>query len=185
MAYATAARTVATNMGPRLINALVKPVATAKRVNAMPSFTNLLSSIVRNFCKTGSRNKATSDVCKPDIGIIVYGENHGELTEHISDAYWSLKDSQVILTNLGSQWSRGWLNNHRGVGQACFNTSKGSGYQCDEYPFASTVQGGEDNYIEGNVSIRAINQRDNSSGGQLLGGFIVKEGFLKAKNLSY
>ena len=64
MSYAMAGRTLATNIGPRLLNSLVKPVATAKRVNSMPSFTNLLSSTIKNFCKTGSKNKAKSDVCK-------------------------------------------------------------------------------------------------------------------------
>lgn len=181
MSYAMAGRALATNIGPRLLNSLVKPVATAKRVNSMPSFTNLLSSTIKNFCKTGSKNKAKSDVCKPDIGVIVYGQPHNELTEHISDAYWTLKYPQVVLKNRGSQWSRSWLNNHRGVGQACFNTRKGSGYQCDEYPFASTVQGGENNYIQGNVSIRAINQRDNSSGGQLLGDLYNEGGVSQGK----
>ncbi|RYE16392.1 MAG: hypothetical protein EOP51_25880, partial [Sphingobacteriales bacterium] len=117
--YATAARTAATNVGPRLINSLVKPVAASKRVNAMPSFTNLLYSVVRHFCMTGAKKNKISDRCKPDMGLIVYGEPHDELTEHISDAYGSLNYPQVILKKRSDDHDRTWMDNYRGAGQAC------------------------------------------------------------------
>ncbi|MDK4679970.1 NucA/NucB deoxyribonuclease domain-containing protein [Kingella negevensis] len=43
------------------------------------------------------------------------------------------------------------------------------GYDCDEYPFASSYEGGSLNYKAGRVSLRAISATDNQSGGGLLG----------------
>jgi hypothetical protein len=176
MNYAMAGRTLATNIGPRLLNSLVKPVATAKRVNSMPSFTSLLYNVVKRYCVTGSRNRRISDKCKPDMGLIVYGQPHNELTEHISDAYWTLMDPRIVLTKRDGEYDRTWLNDYRGIGQFCENTQLGSGRECDEYPFASTDEGGKANFTQGNVSIRGIKQRDNSSGGQLLGQLYSKGG---------
>ncbi len=52
-------------------------------------------------------------------------------------------------------------------GGAC---NGGSGTQCDEYPFASTLEGGQFN----SVSLRSVNGSQNAGAGAQLGWFYTK-----------
>nr|WP_269917976.1 NucA/NucB deoxyribonuclease domain-containing protein [Alteromonas sp. PRIM-21] len=46
-----------------------------------------------------------------------------------------------------------------------------SGNDCDEYPFASTREGGPVNYAAGKVSLRPVFSGHNQAAGRKLGGF--------------
>jgi len=53
--------------------------------------------------------------------------------------------------------SRNWLSNKNKVDTTICPVPHGTvSQQCDEYPFNSSEEGGEDNYIAGNVSIYLV-----------------------------
>jgi RHS repeat-associated protein len=94
--------------------------------------------------------------------VIVFGKDKGEAAKHMSDAL----DAGMprILNNREDPHPRDWWKKY-GV---CLNATRSNGLDCDEYPFARVDQGGEKNWLDGNVSLKALNLSDNRSVGNLL-----------------
>ena len=61
-----------------------------------------------------------------------------------------------VVTRGAKSWPRGWLKNHKGPGKRC-DKSSSSGYECDEYPMAIHVEGGEHN----SPSLKSVNAGQN------------------------
>jgi hypothetical protein len=65
--------------------------------------------------------------------------------------------------------SRGWIY---GKDECRGTTGQASGLDCDEYPFASTEQGGGSNYRGGaGVSLKPVRADHNQAAGRMLGRF--------------
>ena len=57
----------------------------------------------------------------------------------------------------------------RNASDAC--KRRRSGQQCDEYPYAAVIEGGEGNYFDGNVSLKLVSGSDNGSQGARMRAF--------------
>ncbi len=103
--------------------------------------------------------------CNPDFPIFILGDDYNEVRDHVGDAIRDGKPS--MLTKREPAYSRNWLTSQKGTGKPCSNAS---GTQCDEYPFASTIEGGGGN----DVSLRSVNSGQNLGAGAQLKWFYTK-----------
>jgi RHS repeat-associated protein len=101
--------------------------------------------------------------CRSPINIFFLGAEHDEHTRHASDAI-SQGYSPLLRRKPGMPHDRGWLVPLKAPGQICEDTTRAIGYDCDEYPFAATEEGGE----FGMVSLRPVYNWDNQQGGNAL-----------------
>ncbi|ABC28911.1 Rhs family protein [Hahella chejuensis KCTC 2396] len=108
------------------------------------------------------------DKCNAGIPILIYGAQLGELTQHVYDA--QMYGKTPVLSKLVEEHSRTWLQKR----PECDGNSPT--VHCDEYPFAISEQGGEENYNRGGVSLRLINGSNNCAGGACLKHFFKKCG---------
>jgi len=97
------------------------------------------------------------------------GVPHSESRDHVADTQLN-KIWHSALTISETSHKRGWwtrpdLQSHANNG--CKRGGSPSRH-CDEYPFASTREGGEAGFRAGNVSLRLISGRDNTSAGNLV-----------------
>ncbi len=103
--------------------------------------------------------------------VIFYGSDVIQVTDHI-DAAQAEKGITPILTKLSGRQESSWARSQ----EECFGrTWLGSGLECDEYPFAVAAEGGRKHYPEG-VSLRPLNQMQNSRAGQKLRWFFNRCG---------
>lgn len=103
--------------------------------------------------------------CKPDFPMYIVGDDYYEIRDHIGDAINDGKPSMLSRKTPG--YSRGWLESRKGLGKPCTNAP---GTQCDEYPFASSIEGGAAN----DVSLRSVDAPQNSGAGSQLRWFYTK-----------
>ncbi len=112
--------------------------------------------------------------------LLVVGEDFPESQLHIFDAQTNggsqLRPiSPVVSYKPGANSSRSWLTSAKWVGSdgPCLGGRKkgrvGATQDCDEWPFATTYQGGKRNYKRGRVSQRPIESWDNQGSGRLWG----------------
>jgi RHS repeat-associated protein len=106
------------------------------------------------------------------INIWFGGVDTPETTAHIRDAIIS-NPRWLLLHYIRPGHDRGWWNlaRHR-HDQRCGKgiTGGNTGKDCDEYPFASALQGGESN----NPSLRAVTSSDNQKNGRQLWRFLSR-----------
>nr|WP_295770559.1 RHS repeat-associated core domain-containing protein [Rhodoferax sp.] len=102
--------------------------------------------------------------CKPDYPIFILGDDYDEVRSHVGDA---MGDGKPSMLSASHRQPDSWLRKHKGPGKPCSNAP---GTQCDEYPFGSSMEGGE----FGNVSLRSVNASQNSGAGSQLGWFYTK-----------
>lgn len=150
--------------GQTLIQPLIAALSTGQTTaQASVSVIGLVTTAAK-YCKN-------NDSCKPKFPILIYGLNHGELTDHVYDAITGEGSTGVPLPNvlkyIKPKNSRTWLNKTSICNTQARNIH-GKDADCDEYPFASSHQGGKTN----SVSLRLIDPTDNRSGGRLLGGML-------------
>lgn len=67
----------------------------------------------------------------------------------------------------GAGHKRGWYNKY----YPCNRGVKGDKLSCDEYPFASTLNGGHANYLNDSVSLQLLPQHESDRQRELLGKF--------------
>ena len=97
------------------------------------------------------------------IPAIIWGLEFGQTTIHnykalhgegnTSDRYESLPIQPILpifTYKKGGRNSYAWYN----VKQPC--KSRPKGMVCDEFPYATTVEGGKDNYVKGKVSLASV-----------------------------
>lgn len=111
---------------------------------------------------TGLALSASSRQRDRFIGVpyIVFGREFEEHAQHIQDAQMgngSNFSQAPFALNRSPTWPRGWYNVDSVVecnraARARYSESRA----CDEYPFASTRQGGPANYMLGSVSLRLL-----------------------------
>jgi len=104
--------------------------------------------------------------------IVVIGSNmHPESQEHIRDAAVGRGSNGVPIPLLikykkGANKNRGWL----GRTLECRGKTGGvTGKDCDEFPFATSANGGQSAYKRLQVSLRPISSCDNQCAGRLWG----------------
>jgi hypothetical protein len=106
--------------------------------------------------------------CKLKVPILVVGSETPETSQHILDAQLgdgsSLMHSPFWLTRKSPPHSRSWLRNNTD----CATKVRGV-TSCDEYPFASTEEGGVSNRAR--VSLRPVPVGEQSRQGGLLSAF--------------
>lgn len=91
--------------------------------------------------------------------MFILGDDYPTVRDHVGEA---LEDGYPsTLSRRSPSWPRGWLNSHKGAGKAY---DGGSGTQCDEYPWAASMEGGE----FGAVSLKSVDQKDNGGAGSQL-----------------
>jgi hypothetical protein len=99
------------------------------------------------------------------IPVIIWGNDLPETTRHQFDALTfsgNTFDNPTGATGQSNfigpvlirtaRYPGRWYNSY----PPCQGRSPGDGKICDEYPYATTLQGGRDNYLKGNVSIRLV-----------------------------
>jgi RHS repeat-associated protein len=95
----------------------------------------------------------------------------GDDTSSVRDHVGGVLSDRIGLSNLSRAPSHGhWYSAYIGPGLPC---SGAAGTQCDEYPFNATNEGGPDNYPD-SVSLKSVDQPDNSRAGGYLGAFYTK-----------
>jgi hypothetical protein len=101
-------------------------------------------------------SKAGRSECDPEINIFIVGDDNSEVQQHIGEAIADLKPP--MLSRASTAHDRDWIDAFRGPGKAC---SGAAGTDCDEYPFAASMEGGQ----FGNVSLKSVNASQNRSVG--------------------
>lgn len=107
-------------------------------------------------------SNAGQNKCRPQFAIFLIGDDNAEVRDHVGDALMDGRPS--MLSRRSPPWSRSWLRAHKVPGGAC---PGGSSTDCDEYPWAASMEGGPFN----NVSLRSLNASQNRSVGGHLGAF--------------
>jgi RHS repeat-associated protein len=109
---------------------------------------------------------------KPNVQgfpYVVWGSEYQDIFQHDYDALHGKGDtknppgkSPAFLAHIRPGWDRSWLRTL---------IKDANGYDRDEYPYASTAQGGRFNYETNIVSVRLTNKRLNRMQGRNLGRF--------------
>ncbi len=100
--------------------------------------------------------------CRASIPLLFLGQDHFEQTRHVWEAQTQMGLPSVLNRVQRYNWSPSSQKECAG------KTKKGSGLECDEYPFGSSHQGGLQNYKIGRVSLKPISSSDNSKAGNKL-----------------
>lgn len=149
---------------------------------AIPSYTSILTrsviataALTRGSLNVGDKSAIMArtiqrcmngdDDCKSDVNIFVVGDDTSEARDHIGDA--QSVGYPAILNRISPPHDRAWLRKFKGPGKIC---DGGYGTDCDEYPYASSHQGGPNGF----VSLRSINSYQNQHSGRLLAQFYRK-----------
>jgi RHS repeat-associated protein len=126
-------------------------------------------------CRPTDLNSAGLTQCRMrGLPVIRYGQDVLELTEHIKFAQEQMVPHLAgVLHYRKPGRSRDWLGRKakKRAGQPCYGPT--TSQQCDEYPFAASMQGGELNYDAGFVSLKLINGVHNMAGGGRFGTFVL------------
>ncbi|MEJ2754521.1 MAG: RHS repeat-associated core domain-containing protein [Gammaproteobacteria bacterium] len=131
------------------------------------------------FGATGALLKSEVKKCYTSKGkrcllpnIVVIGSSkHPESQNHIQDAITGNGSNGAPIPALvtykkSANKDRSWIRQTR----ECKNkTGKGTGLDCDEFPFATSVNGGLKGYRRNMVSLRPISSCDNQCAGRLWG----------------
>ena len=172
-----------------ITNALLSPIIDAIVSKGLPALdgyrgnsymAGLLTGLA-SICYVG-KNKCYIK----GVSVFSNGFNTPYTTMHIMDALYGNGDtisgvSGNALTFLLIKGKTAERNdvpqNMRSKSPMCNGrTGKGTGYDCDEYPYASTLNGGKIAYENDMVSLRPIPLSDNRKQGGLLGSFYKKAG---------
>jgi len=112
--------------------------------------------------QAAERGDEDDPACSEPYNIIFYGARHDELTNHVAAAQAAGYPVELHRVATGTN-SRDWLE----TAPECANNSVDR--HCDEYPFASTAEGGAN--APRRPSLFVIDGWDNTSGGAILGVF--------------
>ena len=104
-------------------------------------------------------SKGGKSECKPDYPIFILGDNYAQVRDHVGDALGNGYPS--MLSAKSSPYPRGWLDKHKKSGKEC---DGGAGTDCDEYPWAASMEGGEKN----SPSLRSVDRYQNRGAGSTI-----------------
>ncbi|MEM1263492.1 MAG: Ig-like domain-containing protein [Pseudomonadota bacterium] len=128
------------------------------------------TAIARNCALQGSPRCRTKK-----LPVIIYGTDVEPVTQHIAEAVIG-KGISPVLHRKRPKNNQDWV---RSRSPCKGKTAKGSGLECDEYPFNSTHEGGRPNYRGGlGVSLKPLDEAKNSTAGNRLGSFYFNCGIL-------
>lgn len=103
--------------------------------------------------------KAGDHKCRSQFALYVLGDDHNEVRDHVSQAFSDGKPRS--LSRRDPSHDRGWIEKYKKPGMPC---NGGPSTNCDEYPWAAAMEGGE----RGNVSLRSLDASQNKSAGATL-----------------
>jgi RHS repeat-associated protein len=109
---------------------------------------------------------ANSDRCRPSVSIYLAGRQTPQTTQHNFDALFGAGSNGSPISPFFIKGPRNPVK-YNLIGTPhppCTPPRSGS---CDEYPYATAIQGGEANWAAGNVSLRVIAGEDSTQGNQL------------------
>jgi len=147
------------------VQAILTLSAAAAGANLVPSFKEKLQlEVAKNhvFARAGQNTRQGVR----GMPVIFYGFDVYQVTDHIDYAQ-SVKGILPVLSRTPLPHRRDWTQD---TDECRGKTFLGSGLECDEYPFASTVEGGKTGYPT-RVSLRPLNQVQNGRAGWQLGSF--------------
>ncbi len=151
------------NIGRRYIGkAIATSLVVSKRVSAT------LKREVNNCRKDAKKCKLPN--------FVAIGSNHKEAKDHISDTQQGrgsngIPTSPLVTYKKGANQDRSWL---RYKAECKGNVYSISGKSCDEWPFATTKNGGQRGYNSKQVSLRLIDHGDNTGSGRIWLGAVRK-----------
>src|SRR5262249_23491678 len=105
------------------------------------------------------------------IPVILFGKaDVPDIYQHVFDAEQGQGDGvsgpvfvDGFMTRKVPSYDRSWLRS------ICGPNRRARGVDCDEFPMASAVEGGPENYLENRVSVREVSASDNRRAGTKLG----------------
>ncbi len=101
--------------------------------------------------------------CKPEFAMFILGDDYDEVREHVGSALGGGRPS--LLSRRVPSHNRDWM-----IKGAVGRCTKSRLTNCDEYPWAAAIEGGEGN----NVSLRSVNASQNKGAGSTLRWFHEK-----------
>jgi hypothetical protein len=115
---------------------------------------------------------STTSQNTPTPPVFIIGSNEKEIYEHV-DRYFGQYNNHNVFHRQSPEHNRAWLRTSKASGKcgAVYGqavTGGGTGKQCDEFPMAAMIEGGEANFDGGRVSLRAANSAQNGSVGSHL-----------------
>ena len=148
--------------------------ATAESVRAFSAFGESILTSLALTADSQGRDRLTG------VPIIVFGGNQfpGH-ANHILDAQTGRGSNNKPITfalNRTPPWPRGWLASTVECNSAA-RIDVGGGVDCDEYPFATSRQGGQYNSVLYNgVSLRLLESEESRRTGGFITTFYIKAG---------
>ncbi len=170
-------QTTASNISSRLVVATirvgVKHIARGLRGAAVRSIRALSAEIRRCRASQGRRCRL------PDT--VVVGVDYPASRKHIFDAIAGRGSNGAAISPLvtysrGANRRRGWMRTLRHTRGECIGDNRQAGEDCDEWPFATTKEGGKQGYARNRVSLRPIPAWDNQGSGRLWGRAVGRRG---------
>ncbi|WP_026103152.1 RHS repeat-associated core domain-containing protein [Pseudanabaena sp. PCC 6802] len=116
--------------------------------------------------------------CRVGFPVIVYGIAYfHDHTMHIADAIAEGKPS--VLNYQPGREGGNWYDEDKYItcskaARKTYLDTNGKKPACDEYPFATTAQGGEDKYLSGLVSLRLVDPDESARQTAFMGNFYNK-----------
>ena len=141
----------------KVMLALATSVTVASNISVIFAVDTAVKENIRR-CMEDSRVKGRSN-CGPVLPMLIIGNDNDQIQDHISDAQANLFKPKVVTRRYKSH-DRSWLRHHIGPNRSC---SGMTGTDCDEYPMAIHVEGGEQNI----PSLRSVSASQNRSVGAL------------------
>ena len=127
----------------------------------------------------------------PKIPIQVYGSNKfPKHQDHIFDAMVGKGSNGRPIPSLLNRGSKSVSTDRSFLGSVCGGyprplANDGSKQACDEYPYNSSIQGGNSNYHLSNVSIRLVPARESNQQGGFISKFYNKNGLSSGSGLPF
>jgi hypothetical protein len=167
-----------------LISGLVRGATPTLSVPGNPGGAALLSTLAL-MCMQGKRKCLLKSAAVPTlvVGATAHGRPLTATSLHISSALYAYGNTQsgggvspFVLFRKSPPHSRSWIKRH-GRCSTFLNVSTGSfgrGLSCDEYPYASSVEGGLSNYKKDIVSLAQTPAAEDGVQGGLISAFYSK-----------
>jgi hypothetical protein len=125
--------------------------------------TSVAGAIASRCAIAGSK----PSLCNAMMPIIFLGDDFSQHRDFVSQAFFDASASP-LLNWRDEPHDRDWLRNKNGNECGVGRTGGTTGDDCDEYPYASSVQGGQANYQMGYVKLKPVNSVQNQDAGRFL-----------------
>src|SRR5262249_41926177 len=122
------------------------------------------AQILKILAKTCAIRPTDRD-CMGDLPTFVLGDDYRDHTQFVALAQAATSPN---ILNRTARRPGAW---YRSTEECNGRTGASTGLDCDEYPYASTQEGGPQGYAEGRVALEPVVIPDNRGAGAKLGAF--------------